>query len=237
MTGMLASVSNLDETVLVQEAGVDIIDLKDPRTGALGALEFTIIKKIVDYVNGITPVSATIGDLPFKAQLIGPVIKQMAETGVDIIKVGVSDKINEEAELQLLSTLTQQGIRIVLVLFAEQYKKDCDFETLAKTGITGVMLDTMNKSSGSLREKLSAPVLQQFVRETRGHGLLNGLAGSLSETDIVPLLEMEPDYLGFRGGLCQQRKREKLLDKETTINVRRQIPPGPTMIVQTTAII
>jgi len=37
MTGMLASVRNLEEAKLVYEGGADIIDLKEPNDGALGA--------------------------------------------------------------------------------------------------------------------------------------------------------------------------------------------------------
>ncbi|MGZ8935852.1 MAG: (5-formylfuran-3-yl)methyl phosphate synthase, partial [Methylobacter sp.] len=62
MTGMLASVNNLKEAALVLSANVDIIDLKQPALGALGALETDSVKKIVTWVDGRCPVSATIGD-------------------------------------------------------------------------------------------------------------------------------------------------------------------------------
>lgn len=237
MTGMLASVCNLDETKLVQDVGVDIIDLKNPSEGALGALDFTVIEEIATYVNGITPLSATIGNLPFQAHVIEPVIRRMAGTGVDIIKVGLFGEIDQAAELQLLSRLSRQGVRIVLVLFAEKYQQDYDFENLASTGITGVMLDTMDKHSGSLRYKMTESSLQQFVSSAKFHELLCGLAGSLCAADIAPLLALHPDYLGFRGGLCQHSERINVLDKVATYNVRRQIPQMQTQIVKTAAII
>ncbi|MEJ2115924.1 MAG: (5-formylfuran-3-yl)methyl phosphate synthase, partial [Gammaproteobacteria bacterium] len=37
MTGMLASVRNLEEAMMVYQGGADIIDLKEPNEGALGA--------------------------------------------------------------------------------------------------------------------------------------------------------------------------------------------------------
>jgi len=237
MSGMLASVCNLEETQLVQDAGVDIIDLKNPNEGALGALDLPVIEKIVAHVNGLTPVSATIGDLPFDAPVIEPVIKRMALTGVDIIKVGVFGKTDDSEQSQMLSILSQQGIRIVLVIFAEHYNQGCNFKNLALSGITGIMLDTMQKNTGSLREKLSDPLLQDFVTQTRKHGLLSGLAGSLSVRDIAPLREINPDYLGFRGGLCQQGQRANTLDQQAIKNIRRLIPLGCQNFVQTAAII
>ena len=93
MTGMLARVCSIAEAKLVQESDIDIIDLKDPREGALGALELSVVKNIVDLIDGVTPVSATIGDIPFQAELLEPVIHNMMLTGVDIIKIGVFGNI------------------------------------------------------------------------------------------------------------------------------------------------
>jgi len=60
MTGMLASVNTIDEALWVLNAGVDIIDLKEPANGALGALEPETITIIVKRINGKRPISATI---------------------------------------------------------------------------------------------------------------------------------------------------------------------------------
>jgi uncharacterized protein (UPF0264 family) len=83
MTGMLASVNSLAEALLVLNAEVDIIDLKQPEQGALGALEVADVKKIVAEIAGRCPVSATIGDLPMQPELVFNAVKAMSETGVD----------------------------------------------------------------------------------------------------------------------------------------------------------
>ena len=59
MSGMLASVENLAEALLVLEAGADIIDLKSPSAGALGALPLTTVREIVQVLAGRRPVSAS----------------------------------------------------------------------------------------------------------------------------------------------------------------------------------
>ncbi|MCK5188991.1 MAG: hypothetical protein KAR12_02925, partial [Methylococcales bacterium] len=43
--------------------------------------------------------------------------------------------------------------------------------------------------------------------------LLCGLAGSLKVDDIPELLDLEVDYLGFRGALCEKSKRTAHLNK------------------------
>ena len=88
MTGMLASVNSLEEALLVLSADVDIIDLKQPAFGALGALDIATVKQIVAEIDGRCPVSATIGDLPVQPDPIFNAVKAMAETEVDYIKIG-----------------------------------------------------------------------------------------------------------------------------------------------------
>ena len=48
MTGMLASVRNLEEAKIVWHGGVDIIDIKEPNHGALGAAPLQEIHHVVD---------------------------------------------------------------------------------------------------------------------------------------------------------------------------------------------
>ena len=90
MTGMLASVKNLVEAEFVFNAKVDIIDLKQPEFGALGALPVELVTKIVEKINRRCPVSATVGDLPMNAEIIFNAVSEMAKTGVDFVKMGVS---------------------------------------------------------------------------------------------------------------------------------------------------
>jgi dihydroneopterin aldolase len=64
MTLFLASVRDAAEAEMALACGADIIDLKDPSQGALGAVSLDAIASTVRCVAGRAPVSATIGDLP-----------------------------------------------------------------------------------------------------------------------------------------------------------------------------
>ncbi len=230
MTGMLASVSNLQEAKIALRENVDIIDLKDPSQGALGAVGIEIAEEVVEFVSGQCLVSATIGDLPMQATLIAEAITTMAATGVDIIKVGVFDDLTDE----VIASLQEQAIRgvkgidgkqftIVIVFFVD---KGLDLEKisdLAKAGIRGVMLDTADKTKGNLRSHMQDKEIESFVSHTRSYGLLAGLAGSLKASDIAPLLELEPDYLGFRGALCQDHSRIQALNSSSVRIIRSLI--------------
>lgn len=224
MTALLASVRNLQEARLVARCGANIIDLKEPSLGALGALSPASIESIVSGLDGILPVSATIGDVPFSVEGIEAPLSSIADSGVDIIKVGVFTEVDDPGALALLSRFAGQGKRLVLVFFAENYPPKLDFTALADLGIHGVMLDTMEKSTGNLCEKLSQLELENFCNVSRKQGLLCGLAGSIGAIEIPALLSLNPDYLGFRGALCAAAQRSGAVDEVATREIRQLIP-------------
>jgi hypothetical protein len=51
-----------------------------------------------------------------------------------------------------------------------------------------------------------------------------GLAGSLRAQHIPALLQLAPDVLGFRGGLCRRGERTGGIDAEAVRAVRGLIP-------------
>lgn len=225
MTAMLASVSSAEEAALVLRAGVDIIDLKQPVQGALGALEVDLVKQIVHQIQGQRPVSATIGDLPMQPDTIFNAVGRMANSGVDYVKIGFFPGGDTIGTLNKLAGLTMQGIKMIAVLFADT-KPDLEIiSNLARADFTGVMLDTMDKQKGALTDIMQQSELQQFVDHARQHRLLSGLAGSLQIQDIPELLPLQPDYLGFRGALCSQHQRTAQLDETAVVKIKAAFTP------------
>jgi len=212
MTGMLASVNSLEETRLILKTKVDIIDLKQPEQGALGALSIATVKEIVREVNQQKPVSATVGDLPMQAELIYDAVSAMIETGVDYVKIGFFPGGDWQSTLSRLSEINQQGHKLIAVLFADTDPDINTIKLLQQVGFHGVMLDTMNKANGSLSEVMNSVKISEFVHQAKSAQLLCGLAGSLKQQDIAGLLDMKADYLGFRGALCEKNIRTSKLD-------------------------
>jgi uncharacterized protein (UPF0264 family) len=210
MMRMLASVTSLDEARTVARHGVDIIDLKNPQEGALGALPIGTVRAIVDELKGHTPLSATVGDLPMQPEHILAVVEAVAATGVDFVKVGFFPDGNWNSVIDSLRPVTARGINIVAVFFADHHFDFKLLAALAKAGFKGAMLDTADKQNGSLTMIRDADFLYRFVGEARQQGLFCGLAGSLRLEDIAPLASVNPDYLGFRGALCGGKRTEQL---------------------------
>ena len=212
MTGMLASVNSLEEALIALQANVDIIDLKQPEFGALGALDTQQVTAIVTRLAHSKPISATIGDLPMQADLIVNAVKDMAETGVDYIKIGFFPNQDWHEVIVKLHLLTQHSLKLIAVLFADQQPGFKTIKQFSLAGFSGVMLDTLNKSNGSLTQVMSLDEIKNFVKTTQQHQLLCGLAGSLRKGDIAALLPLKADYLGFRGALCGNQQRTAKLD-------------------------
>jgi (5-formylfuran-3-yl)methyl phosphate synthase len=222
MTKMLASVNNLAEAKIVLAEQVDIIDLKDPLSGSLGRLPTAKVAEIVGWVNQRCPISATIGDLPMQPDLIGEAVKQMAETKVDFIKIGIE---SNKAGINLIRALTALtgNCSLIAVLFADQQPNFGVLDNLKQAGFAGVMLDTFAKSAGSLTDIYATDEIAGFVTQVKSRDMLCGLAGSLALSDIGGLLPMQADYLGFRGALCRGGMRTGELESSAVQCIKQAI--------------
>ncbi|NIR58343.1 MAG: hypothetical protein GWO02_01890 [Gammaproteobacteria bacterium] len=224
MTALLASVTGPAEARLALEGGADIIDLKDPHRGALGALPAATVRRAVAAVGGRAPVSATVGDVPARAAAVAAAIGARAETGVDIVKVALPSTGAPAGCIRALKAAPAAGVRVVVVLCADLGLDLALLPALGDAGAFGIMLDTARKGAGSLRRHVSDEQIGRFVADARHHGLATGLAGSLGPADVPPLLAHGPSYLGFRGALCRGGRREATPDPRRIARLRAAIP-------------
>lgn len=224
MTRLLASVTSAAEARIALAGGADIIDLKDPALGALGALPLQRITDAVRAVAGRRPVSATAGDPPYIGKQLLQTIAATAATGVDYVKIAITrefDGANQSMLAQIVNAA--RPAYVVAVLFADHDPDLSLIGPLVNAGFYGVMLDTAAKKNGRLRDHVDDAILQRFIERAHGAGLIAGLAGSLRLADIPHLLPLGPDYLGFRGALCASGRREAGLDATRIADVRRAI--------------
>ncbi len=222
---MLASVTSRAEAVLCLKNGADIIDAKDPNAGALGALGIKAVEEIVSGVraHSTRKVSATIGDLPCQPQPIAAAVSQMAQTGVDFVKIGFLPGGDPSGVVIGLADCELGSAKLVGVLFADQAPDFSLIPEMAEAGFAGVLIDSADKTAGSLTGILSAARIAEFITCARRAGLFAGLAGSLQLSDICPLSQLHPDILGFRGALCLDTERTFAIDETLVQSIRSHI--------------
>ena len=222
MTAFLASIASVGEIEAALAGGADILDLKDPAKGALGAWELPAIAAAVSVVQGRRPISATIGDLPMEPARLVAAVRAVSGAGADIVKIGMFEGPRREC-IAALAPLAAAGTRVAAILFAD---RDPDFAllpALKSAAFSAVMLDTADKSGGTLRDHMNDRTIALFVTAARALGLRVGLAGSLAVGDIAPLMRAAPDFLGFRRALCGTGGRTGALDAPAVAALRSAI--------------
>ncbi|MHA2499368.1 MAG: (5-formylfuran-3-yl)methyl phosphate synthase [Candidatus Hodarchaeales archaeon] len=214
---LLVSPIDVEESRICLEGGADIIDVKNPREGSLGASFPAMIKAIREEI-GAHPLSAALGDVMFKPGTIAFAAYGLASLGVDYIKIGLLDfKTPAEASEVLLRA--KQSIEMVsaeINLVAAGY---ADFnrvgslsplevlDAASKSGCDVAMLDTAIKDGRGLFFWLEKSALHQFVEECHRRGMKAALAGSIIENEIPAIRELGADIVGIRGAACSGNDR------------------------------
>ncbi len=219
MMQLLISVKNVEEALLAFSANVDIIDLKDPGVGALGALDVEETGRIIAAIDGFCILSATVGEQHVRLNDLILDIEARAEMGIDLIKIAVSPLFYDENFLIEMAKLTIVGIKIVAVFFADDALDLNLLPILQKADFYGAMLDTKTKHNDLLTVQ-TIQVLQKFVDLCEKNHLKSGLAGSLKPQYIELLHKINPTYIGFRGGVCENSSRIEALSSGKVIEVK-----------------
>ena len=218
MTHFLASVRNRAEAETVLAAGADIVDLKEPGKGALGAVTPGDILDCLAAVGGRKPVSATVGDLPMVPQIVAEAVAATAELGVDNVKLGITPGGDP---FTCFETLRDLGLRtgLILVFFADEMPRFDPIDAAMVCGADGVMLDTAGKGNGALPDHMTLNAIGRFIDRAHDAGLRAGVAGSLRAAHVKPLLGLRPDVIGFRGGLCRGGARGENIDPQACARI------------------
>jgi dihydroneopterin aldolase len=223
VTRFLASVRDEGEAALALAAGADIIDLKDPDNGALGAVAPPTMKACLTRIAGRAPVSATVGDLPLEPGLVARAVESTAASGADDVKLGVPQGGDAGSCFAALRRLDLPA-GLILVFFADAMADVDPPQAARAAGARGLMLDTAGKGDGALPDYMSIEAIAHFVEAGRAAGLMVGLAGALRAKHLADLLALRPDVLGFRGGLCRDGVRNQGLDPAACGRIRALIP-------------
>ena len=182
MTLFLASVRDAAEAEIALLAGADIIDLKDPAQGALGAVDLeTTQARSCARSSGRVPVSATIGDLPDAA---GSDPRRGASSA-PLAASTTSSSGCFPAEIRKAASKrfapSRARVRLILVLFADALPAFDAVAAAADMGAAGIMLDTADKDAGSLLAHLDASAIGRFVGARQG-ARLDGRSRRLAQS-------------------------------------------------------
>lgn len=228
---LLISVVNEEEAKSAVDGGADIVDVKNPLEGALGANFPHVIRRVRQCVPPGLPVSAAIGDAPDKPGATALAALGAAVCGVQYVKVGLYGTKEPRQAVFLLKEVCRaareydSGIKIIAVAYADAHKIGSlpalkSPSVASEAGADGCMLDTAVKGGGSLFSHLGDDELRNFVKNCHNAGLLCALAGSLGEADIPHVSKIGPDIIGFRTAACLGDRIKGVVERQRVKRLR-----------------
>ncbi|MFQ5803946.1 MAG: (5-formylfuran-3-yl)methyl phosphate synthase [Candidatus Methylomirabilales bacterium] len=231
---LLVSVVDGQEAEEAILGGAEIIDIKNPREGSLGAQPPGKIVEIVSVVPPGVETSAAIGDVPNLPGTASLAAAGAAQCGVSYVKVGLlhvasaTDAMGLLTEVRLAVKACNPMTRVVACTYADMISGSCLSPTelasvAAAVHLDGCMLDTARKDGKSLRTWIGTAELQGFVFACRQASLLCGLAGSLQGLDFGWVRGLAPDVVGVRGAACMGDRLTGRVSKDRLAQIRQAL--------------
>ena len=206
---LLVSPSSLEEAKLSLSA--DIVDVKRPAEGSLGANYPWVIRSIKGIAGG-KPISAAIGDFPPKPGTAALAAYGAACAGADYVKIGLNFLDPDDARLVIRAVVQAVKLEfpektVVIAAYSdyERFGTISPFDMAviaAEEGADVSMVDTGRKDGKSTFEFMDEASLTSFTRENRRLGMKTALAGSLKFEDLPVLKRIDPEIIGVRGMVC-----------------------------------
>ena len=241
---LLVSVTDAHEARVAVEGGVDIVDVKNPAEGALGAPAPGGVERVRQAVPAERPVSVAIGDLPNLPGTAALAALGAARCGAAYVKVGLwgtSTTDEAVAVLRAVRDAVDGGATVIAAAYADAERvhggpvppaADAEraprgplppgavVEAARRAGAGGCLLDTAVKDGRGLFEWLTPEALTALVAEGHAAGLEMALAGALRAEDLSLVRATGADIAGVRSAACRDGRRTAPLDAERIRRLR-----------------
>lgn len=230
MTRLLVSVRDAAETQIALRIGVDLLDLKEPHHGPLGAVDGATVDEVLHLVAGRVPVSIAMGellDLPRDARSSLAISRS-----VNYFKLGLTNCAASADWIsrwrQVIEAAPPQAAPVA-VIYADGASVaapgvDEILEAATIVGCRTVLVDTAIKNGRGLLDHWSPAVLRQFLVDARQRKLTTVIGGGLTLDTIPQVAEIGPDYVAVRGAACAG-PRTGMLDAAALQSVRHCLVP------------
>jgi uncharacterized protein (UPF0264 family) len=214
MPRLIVSVRNRVEAQDALAGGADLLDVKEPTRGSLGAPDLTDVADILGLAAGRCPVSAALGELiGYRKNLIG--------LPVSYLKWGLAGCAGtpEWPErffrlVDLIRTAVPEA-RPVAVAYADWQRAQAPsphqvLEEGRKTGCSAFLIDTCIKDGRGILSWFGLPELRALRAAAHDQEMEFALAGSLQADDIPAALELAPEWIAVRGAVCRGGRKGPL---------------------------
>jgi uncharacterized protein (UPF0264 family) len=211
---LLVSVRNSAEAIAALAGGADVIDIKEPNKGPLGAAEAETICDVIQTVGCRAPVTAALGEL---TEIVADTVSSQRcsmPRGLALFKIGLAG-CNELPDWRRTWQQAVTGLmhgepaaRPVAVAYADwrlaRAPHPDDVLALARMNkCPALLIDTWDKSGGNLFDHWPPDHLQTFMDRVRTHDIAIVLAGSLTGSTFELAHKLQPNLVAVRTAACE----------------------------------
>jgi (5-formylfuran-3-yl)methyl phosphate synthase len=205
MTKLLVSVRNATEAEIALAEGVDLIDVKEPDRGALGAADPATIHAVAKTIAGRVPLSAALGELHARARLPASLSGKIGYAKFGL--AGCTARGDWAGEWRAAIGELPASTAAVGVAYADWRDARAPdpwhvLREAKRLGCRGLLIDTFDKAKGNLLDWAPLAELEKWIEATSGFDLLCVVAGGLTVAEIERILPLSPDYVAVRGAAC-----------------------------------
>lgn len=216
---LLVSVVSAQEARRALAGGADIVDVKDPAEGALGAPAPEVLSAVVAAVGAAAPVSVALGDLPNLPHTAALAARGAALGGAAYVKVGlrgVRELDPAVALMRAVASAVPAATQVIAAAYADAEALDPPALPAARlpklveqAGISGALIDTFVKDGRGLYGWMGESELADLIARTRRSGASFAVAGQLAPGQ---LRRVDADVVGVRSAVCRGGDRSAALD-------------------------
>ncbi len=208
-TGLLVSIRSVREAMQLVGVGVDVLDLKEPERGPLGACDPQIWNSCASLpsFNGVWSVALgeSVGAIERASQV---------PQGIRYAKVGPSgvDNTRNLADLwnrvgrALLPATELVGVGYADYVKAGSIEPEQVLELATQIGLSTLLIDTYDKASLGTVEELGSERLERLCGSARLAGISLVIAGKLQLQDLHFMMRWGVSRVGVRGAVCHQSR-------------------------------
>jgi (5-formylfuran-3-yl)methyl phosphate synthase len=218
---LLVSVVSTEEAARAVAGGADIVDVKDPDEGALGAPAPRVLSEIARLVGPAVPLSVALGDLPDLPHTAALAARGAALAGAAYVKIGLRGvRELDRATAIVAAVVDAVGPDVAVIAAAYADAQALEPPALAagwlprlveRTRIAGALVDTFVKDGRGLYAWLSETELTELIAGTRRAGGSFAVAGQLR---LGELGRVQADVVGVRSAVCRDGDRTAALDTD-----------------------
>jgi uncharacterized protein (UPF0264 family) len=190
-TRLLVSVVSPEEVEAALLGGADIVDVKNPAEGSLGAPSPALLRAVRSRVAPPARLSAALGDAPHLPGTRALAAAGAAACGADYLKIGLLGSARPAQALDLLAAVRRAvedvapAARLVAVAYADPSRvgalPPAELPAVARlAGVHGVMLDTAVKDGVSTFAALGEEGVAAFLAAPVASASRSAVAGALA---------------------------------------------------------